>query len=118
MGHHIRAAWLHALPRPSDAGRGIELGGAVGGERTPLTGEWLRDTRHALLERENAIIRSMLQMPDYPPLPECPRCHVAPERIDTRQSEPRFGQTDVPTFIDFSPCGHGFQISEAEILRA
>jgi len=30
--HHIRAAWLHALPRPDGQrhpGRGFELGGAV-----------------------------------------------------------------------------------------
>ncbi|KOU62020.1 hypothetical protein ADK57_25575 [Streptomyces sp. MMG1533] len=70
------------------------------------------------MERENAIVLGVLQQPDYPPLPECPACGIAPERIDTRQSELRFGRPDVPTFIDFGPCGHGFQISEAEILRA
>jgi hypothetical protein len=90
----------------------------VSGDRPSLTGEWLRGVRQALLERENAIILGVLQQPDYPPLPECPSCRVSPERIDTRQSEPRFGRPDVPTLIDFTPCGHGFQISEEEILRA
>jgi hypothetical protein len=67
-------------------------------------------------EREAVIIREILQLPDYPPLPECPRCHVTPERITQSQDSPRFG-SDMTVLIDFAPCGHGFRVSEAEIVR-
>jgi hypothetical protein len=86
-------------------------------DRTPLTGEWVREARQVMQEREAVILRKVLQQPDYPPLPECPRCHVTPERI-TQSQEPPSSGAGMAVLIDFAPCGHGFQVSEAEIVRA
>ncbi|WP_162637685.1 hypothetical protein [Streptomyces qinglanensis] len=44
----------------------------------------------------------MFQQPDYPPLPHCPTCDVAPERINGEQT------LHGTMLIDFLPCGHLF----------
>lgn len=79
--------------------------------------EWVRYLKQEMTRREQEIVQNLLQMPDYPPLPECPTCNVAPERITTRTAEPSFEQDGAPLLVDFSPCGHGFTVPESELLR-
>ncbi|SES03085.1 hypothetical protein SAMN05421870_107200 [Streptomyces qinglanensis] len=58
--------------------------------------------RTALRNRERSIVDGMFQQPDYPPLPHCPTCDVAPERINGEQT------LHGTMLIDFLPCGHLF----------
>jgi hypothetical protein len=92
--------------------------GGVMEERTRLTREWLTETDQAMRDRETAIIKGVLQTPDYPPLPACPTCHVTPQRIDSRLDEPKFGQDGDDVLINFAPCGHRFYVPSSEMLRA
>ncbi|MFE9621968.1 hypothetical protein [Streptomyces sp. NPDC006527] len=86
-------------------------------ERAPMTAEWLRYLKQETDRRAAEIAQKLLQVPDYPPLPECPSCQAAPERITSRAESLAFGQDATPVLVDFSPCGHGFVIPEAELLR-
>lgn len=81
-------------------------------DRTVMPMEWLRYLKQRIEERDREIFTLMLQMPDYPPLPECPTCDAAPDEIRSRTSDP--GE---PAFlVDFKPCGHGFKVLESELL--
>lgn len=75
--------------------------------------EWLRYLKQRTAERDDEIVRNMLQTPDYPPLPECPDCDVAPERISSQSA----GLGGEGVLVDFHPCGHGFRVPESELLR-
>lgn len=86
-------------------------------ERTEMTADWLRYLKQRTAERETEIVVNMLQLPDYPPLPECPACEAAPEQITQRVADPSFGQDGTPILVDFRPCGHGFTVPESELLR-
>lgn len=55
--------------------------------------------RDALRDREQRIIHELLQVPDYPPLPACPSCGTAAQKI---------GHHEDVTW--FEPCGHRFHI--------
>lgn len=90
----------------------------MGKERTPLMADWMACMHQAMRDREATIISGVLQQPDYPPLPECPTCLVAPDRITTRTEDPSFGQDGTPVLVDFAPCGHGFRVSSEELLRS
>ncbi|WP_369274541.1 hypothetical protein AB5J55_35490 [Streptomyces sp. R11] len=85
-------------------------------DRTEMPMEWLRYLKQETARREQEITQHLLQVPDYPPLPECPTCSVAPEQITTRTAEPSFKQDGTPLLVDFKPCGHGFMVSESELL--
>ncbi|MER5875416.1 hypothetical protein ABT119_05745 [Streptomyces sp. NPDC001910] len=81
-------------------------------DRTVMPMEWLRYLKQRAEEREWEIVTLMLQMPDYPPLPECPTCEAAPEEIRSRTSDP--GESAL--LVDFKPCGHRFKVPESELL--
>lgn len=83
-------------------------------EQMPI--EWLHYLKERTAERENEIVQNMLQVPDYPPLPECPTCDAAPERIVSQVAEPSFFVDGAPVLVDFKPCGHGFTVPESELL--
>jgi hypothetical protein len=85
-------------------------------ERTEMPADWLRYLKQRTEERETEIVVNMLQLPEYPPLPECPACEAAPERITCRTADPAFDQDEAPLLVDFAPCGHGFHVPEHELL--
>jgi hypothetical protein len=80
--------------------------------------QWLADVQTAQVRRQEAIIRDVLQRPDYPPLAPCPRCDVPPEQILMLAEDPKFGQYESAILVDFKPCGHGFRVSANELLNA
>lgn len=82
-----------------------------------MTAEWLLYLQRRAEQRAEEIIRDVLQVPDYPPLPGCPSCGIAPERIVSRMEEPSFFADGIPVLVDFKPCGHGFTVPESELLR-
>jgi hypothetical protein len=87
-------------------------------DRTEMPAEWLHYLQQRSEQRTEEIIRDLLQVPDYPPLPDCPTCGVAPERIVSRVvAEPSFGVDGQAVLVDFKPCGHGFTVPESELLR-
>ena len=86
-------------------------------DRTPMPAELLRYLESRMQERAHDIIRNVLQVPDYPPLPECPTCGVTPERIVSRVDDPGFLVDGQAVLVDFKPCGHGFTVPESELLR-
>jgi hypothetical protein len=86
-------------------------------DRTPMTAQWLAYMQDAGKRREEAIIRDMLQQPDYPPLAPCPSCDVPPEEILSRIEDPEFGQFVLIVLVDFKPCGHGFRALANELLN-
>ncbi|MFF2383789.1 hypothetical protein [Streptomyces sp. NPDC058108] len=87
-------------------------------DRTDMPAEWLRYLKQRTENREAEIVVNVLQLPDYPPLPECPTCDVAPEQITSRTSDPvAFDRDEVAILVDFKPCGHRFRVSESELLR-
>lgn len=57
-----------------------------------------------LEERRKEITQELLQQPDYPPLPECPECGAAAEKITDRRD------LDDAVLIAFKPCGHRFRV--------
>lgn len=75
--------------------------------------DWLHYLRHRMKQREHEIEQYMLQVPEYPPLPECPDCDVTPTRISSRTGD--FG--DDCMLVDFVPCGHRFKVPASELLR-
>jgi len=87
-------------------------------DRTVMPADWLRYLKERTAEREREIVVNVLQLPDYPPLPECPTCDGAPEQITTRTSDPvSFDRDETSVLVDFKPCGHGFKVPESELLR-
>ena len=86
-------------------------------ERTEMPAEWLRYLQQRSEQRAEEIIRDALQVPDYPPLPDCPTCGAAPERIVSRVEEPSFHVDAQAVLVDFKSCGHGFIVVESELLR-
>jgi hypothetical protein len=86
-------------------------------DRTEMPVEWLRYLQQRAEQRAKEIIDGVLQVPDYPPLPDCPTCGVAPERIVSRVDEPGFFVDGQSVLVDFKPCGHGFTVPESELLR-
>ncbi|MFI6854454.1 hypothetical protein [Streptomyces sp. NPDC050416] len=75
--------------------------------------DWLHHLRKRTAERDNEIVHNMLQVPDYPPLPECPTCEIEPEKITRRAADlPHDG-----LLVDFAPCGHRFEVPASELLR-
>jgi hypothetical protein len=78
--------------------------------RLPLRADQLAQLRRASQERENRIFASMLQVPDYPPLPACPECGGSPTCIESMMVEPSaFGVDEFAILINFTPCGHRFR---------
>ncbi|MER5715691.1 hypothetical protein [Streptomyces sp. NPDC002132] len=75
--------------------------------------DWLDFLRRRMKQREHEIEQYMLQVPEYPPLPECPDCDEEPTRITSRAGD--LGEDAV--LVDFTPCGHGFKIPASELLR-
>jgi hypothetical protein len=86
-------------------------------ERTEMPVEWLRYLQQRSERRAEDIFAGVMQVPDYPPLPDCPTCGVAPERIVSRVEDPSFFADGQPILVDFKPCGHGFAVPESELLR-
>jgi hypothetical protein len=87
-------------------------------DRTEMPADWLHYLKERTAEREREIVSFVLQLPDYPPLPECPACDVAPERITSQTSDPvSFDRDEMAVLVDFKPCGHGFKVPESELLR-
>lgn len=78
-------------------------------DRIPLPLAQLADLRQQSEAREDTIIRGMLQVPDYPPLPACPECGQHPERIDEMVEPGAFGLDETGLLINFKPCGHRFR---------
>lgn len=81
--------------------------GAV--NRIELAHAQIADLRVALDQRESAIIEKVLQQPDYPPLPPCPECGAAVERMDSMMEPPQFGVYERALLINLKPCGHRFR---------
>jgi hypothetical protein len=75
--------------------------------------DWLHYLKQRLDEREHQIVTYMLQVPAYPPLPECPTCDEEPDRITDRAADPG----DDGLLVDFAPCGHRFKVPASELLR-
>lgn len=79
------------------------------GDWITLSPAQLAALRQATREREDTIVRNVLQQPDYPPLPACPECGTVAERIDSRMEVPAFGQLEDVMLVNFTPCGHRFR---------
>ncbi|MDH6610297.1 hypothetical protein M2164_005932 [Streptomyces sp. SAI-208] len=77
--------------------------------RIELSPEQFHDMRHALDQRERAIIEHVLQQPDYPPLPPCPECGAAVEQMDSMVEPPQFAVDEQAFLINVKPCGHKFR---------
>lgn len=75
--------------------------------------DWLHYLKQRMTEREHEIVHNLLQVPDYPPLPECPTCDEQPTRITDQAAD--LGEGGL--LIDFAPCGHGFKVPASELLR-
>lgn len=80
-----------------------------------MTAEWLHYLNGSLQQREEAIVNDLLQVPDYPPLPSCPQCHVHPAQITSRAADP--DQADA-LLVDFQPCGHAFAVPQGKLYKA
>lgn len=78
-------------------------------DRIPLDWSQVVAMQAAMRQREEAIIDGVLQQPDYPPLPACPECGTAPERIAERIEEPKFGVDEDAVLVNIKPCGHRFR---------
>ncbi|MFJ7998962.1 hypothetical protein ACIQ7D_17700 [Streptomyces sp. NPDC096310] len=65
--------------------------------------------RRALAQREHEIIEQVLQQPDYPPLPPCPRCRAPVEAMDSMMEPPQFAVIEQAFLINLKPCGHKFR---------
>lgn len=83
--------------------------------RIPLDPAQLADLQEAMRGREHTIIRGVLQQPDYPPLPACPECGAAAQRIDSMVEPPAFSQREDALLINFKPCGHRFRALTDEL---
>lgn len=75
--------------------------------------DWLHYLKQRTEQRQREIEQRLLQVPEYPPLPECPDCDVEPTQITSRAGE----LTEDCILIDFAPCGHGFKVPASELLR-
>ncbi|GAA3121587.1 hypothetical protein [Streptomyces echinatus] len=80
-------------------------------EQMPI--DWINYLKQRMAEREHEITHNLLQVSDYPPLPECPDCDVQPTQITDRTAD--IG--DDGLLVDFTPCGHRFKVPASELLR-
>lgn len=65
--------------------------------------------RWELRKREEAIIEQVLQQADYPPLPACPECAVAVEKMESMVEPQKFEVDEQAVLINLKPCGHRFR---------
>jgi hypothetical protein len=87
-------------------------------DRIPMSAEWLAEMQAAGEMRAETITQLVLQQPDYPALPACPKCGAAAERITSKVEDPAFGQYETRVLVNFAPCGHRFRAAAVEIQRA
>jgi hypothetical protein len=74
-----------------------------------MPSSWLGELDQAARQREDEIVRFVLQQPDYPPLPACPECDVEPTEIKQWMGDPDFDIDHNFAWVAFRPCGHVFR---------
>jgi hypothetical protein len=77
--------------------------------RIPMSLQTAIQLDAAIHERNETIVREVLQVPDYPPLPACPECEQQPREVTWTKS------LGGESHIDFS-CGHQFRVPVWDIL--
>ncbi|MEU9415139.1 hypothetical protein [Streptomyces sp. NPDC048272] len=74
-----------------------------------MPSSWLGELEQAAQQREDEIVRLVLQQPDYPPLPACPQCDSEPAEIKQWVEDPAFEVDGTYVQTGFKPCGHLFR---------
>ena len=74
-----------------------------------LTSEQVVDLRRQLNNRPVEALGTILRSEPLPPLPLCPSCGTAAERIDGRVEDPQFGVDETALRLRWLPCGHRFR---------
>ncbi|WP_199572720.1 hypothetical protein [Streptomyces murinus] len=74
-----------------------------------LTDEQAADLRRQLRERELRGLECLVYGTPLPPLPSCPACGVAPNRVEERVEDSQFGVFETARLVCWSPCGHRFR---------
>jgi hypothetical protein len=74
-----------------------------------LTSQQVADLRRQFRDRDAEGLGALLLDEPVPPLPSCPTCGVAPERIDQRTEDPEFGVDVTALRLRWLPCGHRFR---------
>ncbi|MFC7817571.1 hypothetical protein ACFUTR_23355 [Streptomyces sp. NPDC057367] len=71
-----------------------------------LTNQQVADLRRQFRERDAEGLGALLRGEPVPPLPDCPTCGAAPERVDQRVEDPEFGVDETALLVRWRPCGH------------